>query len=597
MSRRERQSRGRRRSYPEASYDEASRARYRVRASRPGGSGGGGSDHGFTVTRRVLLALFGVIAARLGWLQVVEADELSSRAESQRTNSIALHAKRGTIYDRNGNVLALSEDCETIYANPTEVEDASAVAAALAEALGGEESDYEDLIAQNSESTFVYVQRQVDQEVADELSKALDEQGLTGIYFLSDTKRVYPYGNVGAQILGHVNVDGEGSSGLEYYYDDILTGTDGQMLVETGLYGTPIAGGASQVTEAVDGTDIVISLDIDLQEACESIIEEAVEHYSSDSGSVMVTDPKTGEVLAACSTPLPDFSNLEDLESLNLKLVSSSYEPGSIFKVVTTAIGLEDGLFTPDSTYTVPAAVQVGESLVTDDDGRDYTMDMSVAEMLRRSSNAGLALLAQDVIGADAFSEGLERFGIGHATGIDFPGEVDGIVRDREDYDGSSLGSMAFGQGLAFPLVQMVRAYGAIANGGVPMTPHFLVTRGGEEVDWPAGDAVVSAEVAAEEVEMLRAVVNEGTAVNAAVDGYDVAGKTGTGEVAAEDGSGYVAGKFVASLAGFANADDPEVLAYVGLNGVSYLASASAASVFHDIMEQAVNILGVTPVS
>ena len=568
-----------------------------MRASRPGGSGSGGTDRGISVTRRVLLAVFGVVAARLGWLQVVDAANLKSKAESQRTNAIALHAKRGTIYDRNGNVLALSEDCETIYANPSEISDPSGVASALADALGGKKSDYMDLITENRESTFVYIQRQVDQEIADELSETLAKRELSGVYFLADTKRVYPYGNVAAQILGYVNMDGDGASGLEYYYNDLLTGIDGQMLVETGLYGTPIAGGASRITEAVDGTDIVISLDIDLQEACEGIIADAVEHYTSDSGSVMVTDPKTGEILAACSTPLPDFSNLEDLEALNLKLVTSSFEPGSIFKVITTSIGLEKGLYTPDTVYTVPAAVKVGSSYVTDDDGRDYTMDMSVREMLRRSSNAAMALLAQDVMGKDVFSEGLDRYGIGHKTGIDFPGEVEGLVKTKDEYDVSSLGSMAFGQGLAFPLVQLVRAYGAVANGGVPITPHFLVTKGEEEVDWPAGDPVVSAEVAAQEVEMLRLVVTEGTAKNAAVDGYDVAGKTGTGEVAAEDGSGYVAGKFVASLAGFANADDPEVFAYVGLNGVPYLAAESAASVFHDVMTQAVNIMGVSPVS
>ena len=168
------------------------------------------------------------------------------------------------------------------------------VAEVLAEALGGKKSDYMELITKNRESTFVYVQRQVDEEVADALSKTLTDRELAGVYFLADTKRVYPYGNVGRPDPGlRPTWTGTAASGLEYYYNDLLTGIDGQMLVETGLYGTPIAGGASRVTEAVDGIDIVISLDIDLQEACESIIAKAVEHYTSDSGSVMVTDPKT----------------------------------------------------------------------------------------------------------------------------------------------------------------------------------------------------------------------------------------------------------------------------------------------------------------
>lgn len=579
-----------RRNHPEASYDEASRARYRVRASRPGGSGSGGADHGLSMTRRIFLALFGVIAARLGFLQIIDGGNLAAKAESQRTNRIVLHARRGTIFDRNGNVLAMSEQCQTVYANPKEIDDPSGVAGALAEVLGGEKGDYTDLLTQDT--TFVYVQRQVDQSVADELEALLRERELSGIYFLDDTKRVYPYGSVGAQVLGMVNVDGEGTSGLEYQYNDLLTGTDGEMLVETGLTGTPIAGGAAQVTEAVNGTDIVISIDVDLQQACESIIKEAVETYSADSGSVMITDPTTGEILAACSTPLADFSNLTDAAALNLKPVSSSFEPGSVFKVITTSIGLDLGLYTPDTVYNVPAFYKVGDSYVSDSDGRDYDQDMPVRYMLSHSSNPAMALLVQEVIGPEAFAEGVDRFGIGHLTGIDFPGEAEGIVKTLAEYDGSTAGSMAFGQALAIPMVQIVRAFGAVANGGVPTTPHFLVTKGDEEVEWPAGERIIAEETSDLEIDMMRDVVTEGTGVKGQVEGYDIAAKTGTGEQASEDG-GYLDWSYVASMCGFANADAPEVLVYVGLNHLAALASQSSSYVFHDVMTQAVSILGV----
>lgn len=593
MSSRNRQSRPGRRSYPEASYDEASRARYHVRASRPGGSGSGGSDNGFNVTRRIFLTIMGIVAARLGWLQVVDAANLSGRAESQRTNVATLHAKRGTIYDRNGNILAMSAECETIYANPETVKDPSGVADLLVKHLGGEKQTYMELLTMDG--TFVYIKRQVDQDIADKLADDLAEKELTGIYFLEDTKRVYPYGNVGAQIIGYVGTDGNGLSGLEYYYDDILTGTDGEMLLETGLDGTPIAGGAAQITEAKNGTDLILSLDIDLQEACENIIKAGVETYNSDSGSVMVTDPKTGEIFAACSTPLPDFSNL-DPEALNLKLVSSSYEPGSVFKVLTTSIGFDLELFDSETVFSVPPAILVGNHYVTDDDNRDYTMDMTVREMMRRSSNAAMSLLVQEVIGAQRFSDGVARYGIGTKTGIDFPGEVEGIVKTTEEFDGGTAGSMAFGQAISIPMVQLVRAYGAVANDGVLTTPHFLVTKGDEEVDWPVGGTAISAEAANMETDVMRTVVLEGTGKNGQVEGYDIAGKTGTGEQASETG-GYAEYDFTASLCGFANADDPEVLVYVGLNHLAYLASASSAKVFHDVMSQAVSILGVPPVS
>ncbi|MDM8271378.1 peptidoglycan D,D-transpeptidase FtsI family protein [Thermophilibacter provencensis] len=582
-----------RRSYPEASYDEASRARYHVRASRPGGSGSGGSEKGLSVTRRLFMGLFGIVAARLAWLQVVDAGNLSSKAELQRTNVATLHAKRGTIYDRNGNILAMSEECKTIYANPEAVSDPSGVADVLVELLGGEKDTYMDLLTMDG--TFVYIERQVDQGVADELKSRLAEAELSGIYYLPDMKRVYPYGKVGAQVIGYVGTDGTGLSGLEYYYNDILTGTDGEMLMETGLDGTPIAGGASQVTEAKDGMDLVLSLDIDLQESCENIISQAVQTYNSDSGSVMVTDPLTGEIIAACSTPLPDFSDL-DSTSLNLRLVSDSYEPGSVFKVLTTSIGLDLGLYTKDTVYNVPAFYKVGNDYVSDDDGRDYALDMSVEYMLVHSSNPAMSKLVLEVIGPERFSEGVDRYGIGHLTGIDFPGEVEGIVKTLEEYDGSTAGSMAFGQGLAIPMVQIVRAFGAVANDGVPMTPHFLVSKGGEDVEWPAGERIISAETANEETVMMRGVMREGTGKNGQVEGYDFAGKTGTGEQASEEG-GYAAFHYVASLCGFANADNPELLVYAGLNGTAYLALASSAHVFHDVAAQATTIMGVKPVS
>ncbi len=594
MSGRDRQSRRGRRSRPEASYDEASRARYRLRASRPGGSGSGGSDHGLSVTRAVFLALSGIVAIRLADLQLLKHGEYSAAAEAQRTNKVTLHARRGTIYDRNGNALAMSVECQTIYANPKAVSDPSGVSELLVRSLGGEKSDYMELLTQDT--TFVYLARQVDQEVADELSAQLKARELTGVYFLSDTKRVYPYGTTAAQIIGYVGTEGTGLSGLELYYDDILTGTDGEMIMESGLDGTPIAGGASQVTEAKDGTDLVISIDVDLQGVCEDAIARAVETYSAESGSVMVSDPTTGEVLSACSTPLPDFSDLDDASSLNLKLVSSAFEPGSVFKVLTTSIGIEAGLFTEDTVYTVPAQVTVGSDQVTDVDGRDYTMDMSVRDMLVRSSNTAMAQLVQDVIGAETFAAGVERYGIGQTTGIDFPGEVAGIVRTLDEYDAATAGSMAFGQGLAIPMVQIVRAFGAVANGGVPTTPHFLVYRGEEQVEWPTGEQVISQETVAQEIDMMRGVMTEGSGSTGQVEGYDFAGKTGTGEQASEDG-GYREGSYVSSLCAFANADDPQLLLYVGLNNTPYLSSDSAGVTFREIAQRAVGILGVNPAS
>lgn len=541
----------------------------------------------------LLCVIVAAVALRLFWLQVVDGPRLASEAESRRTNVVTLTARRGTIYDRNGKVLAMSVECQTIYANPKVVENASAVAQVLAQNLGGVASDYVgDLTA---DTTFRYIKRQVDQDVADKIKQELSDQGLAGIYYLKDSKRVYPYGSTGAQILGFVGSEGTGLSGLEYYYNDILTGTDGQMIMETGLGGTPIAGGTSEVTEAQNGTDIMLSIDIDLQEEAERIIAEGVETYQSESGSVMVSNPKTGEIYAACSTPLPDFSNLTDSSSLDLKLVSQSYEPGSVFKVITTSIGYDLGLYTPDTVYNVPARYTLGDNYVQDDDGRDYAEDMTVRYMLQHSSNPAMALLANEVIGPKRFAEGVEKFCIGQKTGIDFPGETAGIVKSYDQYDGTTAGYMAFGQSVAIPMIQIIRAFAAVGNQGTLTTPHFLIAKAGEKVDWPSGGQAISSEACEQEIDAMRAVMTDGTGKNGAVDGYDIAGKTGTGEQAKDGSDGYEGYYYVASLCGFANADDPEVLVYAGLNGTSHLALGSAAHVFHDVMQQSVAILGIAP--
>ena len=320
-------------------------------------------------------------------------------------------------------------------------------------------------------------------------------------------------------MLGVVGVDGDGLTGLEKYYDGVLSGTNGTLTLETGNGGIPIAGGARTQTTAVGGTDIQISLDIDVQQKAEEVISRGVKDYKADSGSVMVSDPRTGEVIAACSTPLFDVTDTSRMEegATSLKPVSSSFEPGSIFKLITMSIGIEDGLITPDSTFDVPAQVKVGDDMVRDDDKRKQRMDMTIREMLRRSSNVGTALVAQNVIGADRFAQGLQWFGIGTATGIDFPGEANGIVRQRSEYDGASLGSMSFGQSLSIPLDQMVKAVGSIANDGVLETPHFLLSKGGEQASWPSPGASVSPSTASQVTDMMRTVVKEGTAEKAQV--------------------------------------------------------------------------------
>ena len=538
------------------------------------------------------MVLFALVVARLLWLQVIDAPNLSTKAQSLHTTNVTLTAKRGTIYDRNGNVLATSIECRTIYCNPKEVTNKPTCAQELANALGGTADDYLSTLSQDT--TFAYVQRRVDTDVAEDLLSTLSEDGITGVYALTDVKRVYPYGAVGGQVLGFVDTDGNGITGLELQYDDILKGTDGELVMERGRDGQPVAGGASQIHEATDGQDIIISLDINIQQVAETQLAQAVEDVKGESGNAMVTDPKTGEILAACSTPYADLTDPSGItnEGLKLSSVSDSYEPGSTMKVLTMAIGYDTGTITKNSTFSVPPTVKVGDDDVSDADDRDYTMDMTPTEIMRRSSNTGAALVGM-AIGADNFSAGLAKFGIGQKTGIDFPGEADGIVPSRDQYTGATTGAAAFGQGIAFPSVQLVRAVGAVANGGTMMTPHFLVQKGAETVDWGEGERVISEEAAECVVGDMRAVVqDDGTGRKANIAGYDVVGKTGTGEQASSEG-GYVENRFMSSFIGFANGNDAAVLCYVGINGTSYHGSAAAVPSFVAIMNEALTDLNV----
>ncbi len=543
----------------------------------------------------VLMALFAVVVARLFYLQVVDGPALAEQAEARRTNSQVIEAKRGTIYDRNGNVLATSVGCYDVYCNPKEVNYPAAEALVLQEAFSGEASTYKEQLSEDS--TFVYLVRKADKDKAEQVRQELADKGYTGVYFLEQTKRVYPYGSVAGQIIGMVDVDNNGLTGLELQYDDVLGGTDGEMIMETGATGTPIAGGVSKTVEPKDGQDVVLALDVDIQRKVEEEMVAGVKTYEAQSGLCMVTDPATGGILAACSTPLADLSNPSTVtnEGLGLKLVTSAYEPGSIVKVFTMATGIEAGLFDTDTVYQVPASILVGSDTVRDDDGRSSTMAMSPREILRRSSNVGASMLAQQVIGAERFSEGLARFQLGTRTGIDYPGEAAGSVRSLDEYEPYSLGSMAFGQGLAVPMVQIVKAMGSIPEGGRLETPHFATKVGGEDLDWPSPGQSISEETASKMTDMLKDVFSKGTAYAGRVEGYEIAGKTGTGEQA--DENGYIAGKYLSSLVGYAPADDAKVLVYVGLYETPYLASGSAAPVFSSIMGEALQDLDVKPSS
>lgn len=563
-------------------------------ASRPPRTGAGASSPLQNPTRRTvvkgLLGLgMGLGVFKLAQHQIFYRDANMTRLEGRRLLTPTLYAKRGTLYDRNGNVLAASEECMNIALNTKRITDADAVVDALVDHLGVERSYAREKVGEDT--TWTYVKMKVDTEVAE----ALLDEGLAGVEYEHAMKRVYPYGTLASQVLGVVGSDNVGISGLELQYEDELQGENGWMVRERAADGTYIAGGAYEKQDARDGSDLVLTLDINIQRAAEDALPEAVASSGANYGSVIVTDPATGDILAACSYPTYDPADLSTArtEDMNLRVVTDAYEPGSVFKALVCGMAIDLGLVDTETTFTVPAAVMAGDDEVTDVDDRDYTMTMTVHEIMRRSSNTGMILVGEKV-GADRFAEYLSDYGIGEKSGVDFPGENTGIVKERDEYDGASVAAMSFGQSVSVCPVELVRAVSAIANKGVMTTPHFLKSRHGEEEDWTAGQRRVLDEQTAEKVaDMMLTVVDEGTGALGQVEGYEVSGKTGTAQRASEEG-GYQENSYMASFMGFAPTSAPKAQVYVTLDGTAYNSSV-AAGPFSTVMEAALDALGVKP--
>lgn len=543
-------------------------------------------------------AAFVGVTAKLFWLQTVQSGKYASLAKEERTARVTLPAKRGAIYDRNGVVLAQSVDATTVYAMPMNVAtaDINPIANLLAQHLGGNAVDYAEKLT--GVGSFCYIAKRVDPDVASALKQELSDRKLQGVYFLSDSKRVYPMGQVAGNLLGCVGEEGHGLTGLELYYDDVLTGTDGYLIQERSRDGAPIAGGQNERTDPQDGTSIVIAIDVDIQRKAEEELTSTIADWHCGDGVAIVMQPETGEVLACASTPLLDPGDLSNASSDALKLrgVTDSYEPGSTTKPITASMAIDLGLATPDTTYYAPWQIQVGTDWVSDADHRRYDMDMSLTNMLERSSNVGAVLCAESV-GAQSFSEYLAKYQIGTKTGIDYPGEATGIVPELKDYTGAWM-AMAYGQSFAVPPIQMARAIGAIANEGVMLQPHFLVSQGGQEASYPQGERVIATATAEQVDWMMDSVVKYGFGYTGAIDGYNLAAKTGTSERLDPNTGTYATDSFTVSFMGFGPTEDPKALVYILFDEVDMEhEGTSAGAPWAGIMGEALTKLGVAPSS
>jgi cell division protein FtsI (penicillin-binding protein 3) len=534
--------------------------------------------------------LFSVALARAFWLQGVRGGELRAEAHSQQVSEVTIPGQRGRVIDRTGKVLAVSEDAADVIATPYQVKDPERTAGRLHDVTGVSEADLFEALSDRS-SGFAYLARKVDLDTADRV----EGLQIAGVSTVPDSRRIYPQGELASQVIGAVGTENQGLTGLEQAEDDVLGGANGEEEVVHDALGEPLR--TETVRPASIGQDVRVTLDAAIQSRTEEALAEAGEQFEAKGATAIVMDPSGGDILAMANWPGYDPTDLESAreEELANRATGFTYEPGSTFKAFTVAAALEDEVVTPQTSFYLPSEIQVADRRIGEAHERS-PIDATVSQILAQSSNVGAVKIGLEE-GPDRFSDWIDRFGFGEKTGLDYPGEEQGIVPSRDDYSGSTMGNLPIGQGLAVTPLQMATGYSAIANGGLLRRPRLITQVGSEPAEGePEGERVISTETSAQLRRMLEGVLEPGgTASSVSVPGYVLAGKTGTAQKV-EDGT-YSDSRYVASFVGFAPAQNPKLLVTVVVDEPLYVHTGGevAAPVFGDIASFALPYLGISP--
>ena len=548
------------------------------------------------VNRRVRLLVaafalcFTVVLVRAGWLQAVRAGDLDRLAANQHRETITIPARRGTVFDRTGVELAIGERAITVYANPRQIEDPHAVAFEAGKALDVAPARLMPLLADRSRG-FVYLARKADASAAEELQ----EQGIVGLGFYPEERRTYPLRNVASEVVGYAGTENRGLAGLELALDETLAGTDGEKTIVRDPLGHEL--NVVDAKDAVDGLDVRLTIDNTLQRYVERVLKETRERWNAVATTAVVLDPRTGGILAMGVEPGFDANRFPAVprDRQRNRAVTDTFEPGSTFKVVTVSAALETGMVTPKTRYTLPSSIEVADRVIRDAVERD-TEEFTVSEIISRSSNVGTITLALG-LGRTQLAEWIEKFGFGLRTGVEYPGETEGIVVPPELWSGSTIGNVPIGHGIAVTPVQMASVYGTIANDGVAMPPRLVESVAGEAPEPVEGRRIISGETAAHVTRMLRGVVSSGSGIEAAVPGYRIAGKTGTAAKPDPVEGGYSDTRYVASFVGFAPAENPRFVVLVTVDEPrgTIWGGTAAAPAFREIATFALQYLQVPP--
>jgi cell division protein FtsI (penicillin-binding protein 3) len=534
----------------------------------------------------VFLALLGIALARATYLGSVRAGSLERAAATQQVSTVAVPAPRGAITDRSGAELAISESADDVVADPFLIKNAVPASAELSSLLGTPRLTVLNLLTK-PHTGFVYLAHLLPAAQA----QAIANLHIAGITLVPQTRRVYPRGDEAAQVVGSVHLGGDGASGIELQYNNVLEGTNGLRRIVSDAIGQPIS--IADLRPTVPGRTVALTIDSGLQQEVERVLAEVGAEYSPQGATAIAVDPRTGAILALANWPAspgasPAGAPAED------QAIGLSYEPGSTFKAITVAGALQNGVVTPSTPFDIPPVLQFADRQIHDAEDHGYET-LNVAGILKYSSNIGADLIGQK-LGAKQFDYWVHRFGFGQPTGVDLPGEQSGIVLHWWQYSGSSMANLPFGQGESVTPMQMVAAYSAIANGGILRAPHVVQSVAGKSVPLPRGHRIISSATASALRDMLRGVLADGgTASGAAIPGYDMSGKTGTANIAI-DGH-YSDSAYVASFIGMVPTNDPQLVVAVVVDQPhgSIYGGSVAAPAFQQIVGWAVPYFGIPP--
>lgn len=569
--------------------------------------------------KKLLFVLFSiqlfvlVLIGRVIYIQTVKADELQKMAYEQQTRDRLISPDRGSILDRNGTGIAVTETVNAISVIPAQIKDKDYVSNYLSEVL---EMEYDEVFEKvNQKVALVRIKTKVDSEIAMEIRK----KDIEGIVVDEDVKRIYPYSNIASQVIGFVGKDNQGIIGLEAKYDEYLKGEEGKILTLTDSKGLEVDSTQERIAP-IDGYNLVTSIDIIIQQYAEQTIKKAVESKKAQKGIIIVLNPQNGEIYAMANYPNFDLNNpfvINDSELLSIwdtlsekeqndalnqmwrnTAINDTYEPGSTFKTVTSAASLEEGVVTPESTFFCNGYHIAGDRMIKCWRYPRTHGAQTFVQGVQNSCNPVFMELGER-LGAEKFYEYMDKFGFNEKTGIDLSGEAVGIMHKLENVGPVELATMSFGQSFQITPLQLLRAVSSMVNGGYLITPHIgckITDNEGnviKELEYGENEKILSDKTSEQMKVILESVVSEGTGNKAYIPGYRIGGKTATSEKLPRR-----SGKYIASFLTFAPAENPQVMAIVLIDEPqgTYYGGTVAGPVMQELLLNILPYMGIEPV-